>query len=197
MLVLLNNPQIHAQFMDAWLTLPPEVKPVLEDRVSIVSDGEAFPGIRPPDGEESNAADAIKMWYDDGAQLYTLVILEQGLAEGGGVLRRRVAQELAKVYHDAGRITAEIRAEIEQGGELEPWIAEVLSECNNFDEFWTWLAEMYDFEAWVTAREWIFGGLSVRKMRWRSDQKSAARRGEISPEVGLHSLIEGLKAATG
>jgi hypothetical protein len=164
MLVLLNNPQVEAQFMAVWQPLEPDVKAVLDNRISIISDGEAFPGC----GAARNGSGWGTVWaqYDDWAELYSMVIRVDALADEGMGLRRKIARELAKVFHDGCRYTCEIQSALERGGEVDPWIPEVLSECACFEDFWTWLEEMFDFEAWATAREWGLPGWKQGEI-WR------------------------------
>ncbi len=158
MLVNINNTRVSEQFQATWEALDPTTRKALEKKIAFITDNDLstrqhLPNLQP----QKMIGDCVRLAYTDyfkWAELYTIVFYEPAFVLTDAGLRGAIACELANVLQEGRKWILEVDEALAYGGDIDPWIPEVLGECMTLDDFWEWLEDTVQFEAESTVKQW-------------------------------------------
>ena len=158
MLINISNPRINEQFHATWQALDVSTRKKLEKKIAFITDNDLksrqqFPNLIPQKKIGGSFRLSSTNYYK-WAELYTVVLYEQALVLTDAGLRGAIACELASVLQEGRRWILEVDEALAEGGDVDPWIPEILGECLSLDDFWEWLEDTVQFEAESTVKQW-------------------------------------------
>ena len=193
MQVNIDHPRVSEQFRATWQSLDPTVRRVLEIRIAYISDHYSVSHPLIDYSTPQKTGQPVRLactYYYKWTGLYAIHLLDPISLLNDAALRGTIARELASVLQEGRKWITDVGEAINGGGNLDPWIPEVMGECQSLDEFWGWLEDTIQYEAESTVRAWGMPVITVRPHLPRSGRTAKLGSEPLAGDPGSPAQIQ-------